>query len=134
VLSGLWKHGQLFEGAATNQVVMRRHKELCKRLKFDFRLYDFRHTYGSRMAMAGVDLMTLRAHGAFLDHHHAAILPSHTGTQGLCNGAPGSVQHRQSHKKATFGNDGDSVKRRNLLMAEREGFEPSIQVLARITV
>lgn len=26
----------------------------------DFRLYDFRHTYGSRMAMAGVDLMTLR--------------------------------------------------------------------------
>ena len=38
---------------------MRRHKELCKRLGFDFRLYDFRH-YGSRMAMAGVDLMTLR--------------------------------------------------------------------------
>src|SRR6267378_6510176 len=29
-------------------------------LGLDFRLYDFRHTYGSRMAMAGVDLMTLR--------------------------------------------------------------------------
>ncbi len=39
---------------------MRRHKELCKRLGLDFRLYDFRHTHGSRMAMAGVDLMTLR--------------------------------------------------------------------------
>jgi integrase len=25
-----------------------------------FRLYDFRHTFGSRMAMAGVDLPTLR--------------------------------------------------------------------------
>jgi integrase len=60
VLAKLWKPGKLFEGLATNQVVMRRHKELCKRLGFDFRLYDFRHTYGSRMAMAGVDLMTLR--------------------------------------------------------------------------
>jgi site-specific recombinase XerD len=40
--------------------VMRHHKALCNRLGFNFRLYDFRHTYGSRMAMAGVDLMTLR--------------------------------------------------------------------------
>ncbi len=60
VLGRLWKPGKLFKGLATNQVVMRRHKGLCKRLGFDFRLYDFRHTYGSRMAMAGVDLMTLR--------------------------------------------------------------------------
>ena len=59
-LGRLWKSGKLFEGLATNQVIMRRHKELCKRLGFDFRLYDFRHTYGTRMAMAGVDLMTLR--------------------------------------------------------------------------
>jgi integrase len=59
-LGKLWKRGKLFEGVATNQLVMRRHKELCKRLGFDFRLYDFRHTYGSRMAMAGVDLMTLK--------------------------------------------------------------------------
>jgi len=59
-LGRLWKSGMLFEGLATNQVIMRRHKELCKRLGFDFRLYDFRHTYGTRMAMAGVDLMTLR--------------------------------------------------------------------------
>jgi integrase len=26
----------------------------------DFRLYDFRHTFGSRSAMAGVDLATLK--------------------------------------------------------------------------
>jgi integrase len=35
-------------------------KTLCQRLEFDFRLCDFRHTYGSRMALAGVDLMTLK--------------------------------------------------------------------------
>jgi len=60
VLERLWKSGKLFEGLAIHQVIMRRHKELCQRLGFGFRLYDFRHTYGSRMAMAGVDLMTLR--------------------------------------------------------------------------
>jgi integrase len=60
VLGRLRKSGKLFEGLAVNQIIMRRHKELCKRLGFDLRLYDFRHTYGSRMAMAGVDLMTLR--------------------------------------------------------------------------
>jgi len=60
VLTKLWKPGRFFEGPATNQVVMRHHKALCNRLGFNFRLYDFRHTYGSRMAMAGVDLMTLR--------------------------------------------------------------------------
>src|SRR6266851_917884 len=52
--------GSLFPGRAAHQIVMRRHKALCRRLGLDFRLYDFRHTYGSRMAMAGVDLMTLR--------------------------------------------------------------------------
>jgi len=50
----------LFPAKAAHQIVMRRHKAICKRLGLDFRLYDFRHTYGSRMAMAGVDLMTLR--------------------------------------------------------------------------
>ncbi len=29
-------------------------------IKLDFRLYDFRHTFGSRSAMAGVDLATLK--------------------------------------------------------------------------
>jgi integrase len=52
--------GLLFPAKAAHQIVMRRHKAICKRLGLDFRLYDFRHTYGSRMAMAGVDLMTLR--------------------------------------------------------------------------
>jgi site-specific recombinase XerD len=40
----------------SHQVAMRRHKQLAP----GFRLYDFRHTFGTRMAMAGVDLMTLR--------------------------------------------------------------------------
>ena len=52
--------GLLFPAKAAHQIVMRRHKAICGRLGRDFRLYDFRHTYGSRMAMAGVDLMTLR--------------------------------------------------------------------------
>jgi len=60
VLETLWRPGKLFDGSVPHQVVMRCHKAVCKRLGFDFRLYDFRHTYGSRMAMAGVDLMTLR--------------------------------------------------------------------------
>jgi len=60
VLASIWRSGKLFDGSVPHQVVMRRHNAVCKRLGFDFRLYDFRHTYGSRMAMAGVDLMTLR--------------------------------------------------------------------------
>jgi integrase len=60
VFARLWRPGKLFDGSVPHQVVMRRHKAVRKRLGFDFRLYDFRHTFGSRMAMAGVDLMTLR--------------------------------------------------------------------------
>ena len=60
VFARLWRPGKLFDGSVPHQVVMRRHKAVCRGLAFDFRLYDFRHTYGSRMAMAGVDLMTLR--------------------------------------------------------------------------
>jgi len=52
--------GLLFPGKAAHQIVLRQHNSRCYRLGLDFRLYDFRHTYGSRMAMAGVDLMTLR--------------------------------------------------------------------------
>src|SRR5262249_6304349 len=59
-LGRLWKPGLLFNGKVPHQKVMRSHKTLCERLGFDFRLYDFRHTYCSRMAMAGVDLMTLK--------------------------------------------------------------------------
>src|SRR5437899_10600800 len=73
-------------------------------------------------------------HGTLLNHHHAAVLPPHTGTQGLRNGTPRGIQRGESHKKATFRNDGDSVNGRNVLMAEREGFEPSIELLNPITV
>ncbi len=41
-------------------VCVRSHKRLVTKLKLDFRLYDFRHTFGSRAAMAGVDLATLK--------------------------------------------------------------------------
>jgi len=40
--------------------ICRGHQGLVKRLGCKFRLYDFRHTFGSRMAMAGVDLPTLK--------------------------------------------------------------------------
>ncbi len=40
--------------------ICRGHQGLIKRLGLNFRLYDFRHTFGSRMAMAGVDLPTLK--------------------------------------------------------------------------
>ena len=40
--------------------VNRGHTNTLKKLDFAFRLYDLRHTYGSRMAMAGVDLPTLK--------------------------------------------------------------------------
>jgi integrase len=76
--------GLLFPGKAAHQIVMRRHKTLCKRLGLDFRLYDFRHTYGSRMAMAGVDLMTLRE---LMGHSSITI------TQRYCHPTP-------EHKRA----------------------------------
>lgn len=55
--------GYLFQhrlDASKPMVYSHGHTQVCKRLGFTFRLYDFRHTFGSRMAMAGVDLMTLR--------------------------------------------------------------------------
>jgi integrase len=36
------------------------HKVVVQKLKLNFRLYDLRHTFGSRSAMAGVDLSTLK--------------------------------------------------------------------------
>jgi integrase len=38
----------------------RSHDDLIKKLHLDVRLYDFRHTFGTRAAMAGVDLPTLK--------------------------------------------------------------------------
>lgn len=63
VISRRLKPGYLFPhrvDASKPMVYSHGHMQVCKRLGFIFRLYDFRHTFGSRMAMAGVDLMTLR--------------------------------------------------------------------------
>jgi integrase len=43
---------------------------LVKRLGLSFRLYDLRHTFGSRMAMAGVDLATLKE---LMGHSHISM-------------------------------------------------------------
>ena len=40
--------------------VCKSHKSLVDKLKLKFRLNDLRYTFGSRMAMAGVDLPTLK--------------------------------------------------------------------------
>ena len=74
--------GLLFPAKAAHQIVMRWHKAACKRLGFEYRLYDFRHTYGSRMAMAGVDLVTLRE---LMGHSSITI------TQRYCHPTP---QHK----------------------------------------
>jgi len=41
-------------------VYCRSHEALAKKLNLTFRLYDLRHTFGSRAIMAGVDLPTLK--------------------------------------------------------------------------
>ena len=38
----------------------RSHDTVVRKLGLGFRLYDLRHTFGSRAAMAGVDLPTLK--------------------------------------------------------------------------
>jgi integrase len=117
----------LFPGKAIAQVVMRRHKALCKRLGLNVRLYDFRHTYGTRMAMAGVDLMTLRE---LMGHSSITI------TQRYCHPTPehkrravAQLENYNSHKKATLEEVKEETADRNVLMAERGGFEPPIQLL-----
>jgi len=40
--------------------VRKLHQNACRKAGFKFRLYDLRHTYGSRAVMAGVDLPTLK--------------------------------------------------------------------------
>ena len=63
VIGRRWKQGYLFPhrlDASEPMVYAHGHTRVCRRLGFRFPLYDFRHTFGSRMAMAGVDLMTLR--------------------------------------------------------------------------
>jgi integrase len=40
--------------------ITRSHLTVCRKIGLEFRLYDLRHTFGSRAAMAGVDLPTLK--------------------------------------------------------------------------
>jgi integrase len=40
--------------------VRKLHQQSCRSVGLKFRLYDLRHTYGSRAVMAGVDLPTLK--------------------------------------------------------------------------
>ena len=40
--------------------ISRSHLTVCRKTGLQFRLYDLRHTFGSRAAMAGVDLPTLK--------------------------------------------------------------------------
>ena len=63
ILSRRMRKGYLFphkEDPNKPMVCLRSHKTLIKKLQLTFRLYDFRHTFGSRSAMAGVDLATLK--------------------------------------------------------------------------
>jgi integrase len=48
----------------------RNHDAVVRKLKLDFRLYDLRHTFGSRAAMAGVDLPTLKE---LMGHSHISL-------------------------------------------------------------
>jgi len=40
--------------------VRKLHQRACRNAELKFRLYDLRHTYGSRAVMAGIDLPTLK--------------------------------------------------------------------------
>jgi integrase len=63
VLERRMKPGYLFphrDDPNTHITQCRSHDDLVRKLKLDLRIYDFRHTFGSRMAMAGVDLPTLK--------------------------------------------------------------------------
>jgi len=66
------KNGWLFPNRAGNGParIVTGHQGLAKKLKLDFRLYDFRHTFGSRAAMAGVDLPTLKE---LMGHSHISL-------------------------------------------------------------
>jgi integrase len=158
---GSWRGDEqpLFPGKAAAQIVMRRHKALVKRLGLDFRLYDFRHTFGTRMAMAGVDLMTLRelmGHSSItITQRYCHPTPEHKreAMEKLADYNEGQVReqsvasavglernraHRdqpqnqpQSQNPATKEN---CTEARKSLLAERGGFEPPVEVLAPTTV
>lgn len=82
---------------------LRSHRRVLRDIKLKFRLYDLRHTFGSRMAMAGVDLPTLKelmGHSTIAmtmkyvhptsEHKIAAIekLASHNFSHSVCLSQP----------------------------------------------
>ena len=73
VLSGRMKDGYLFphrDNPSRPMTACRSHDTNTRKLKLDFRLYDLRHTFGSRAAMAGVDLPTLKE---LMGHSHISL-------------------------------------------------------------
>ena len=59
-MAGVWCFPSRLDKAKHLTNVQKLHERTCKAIGGQFRLYDFRHTYGSRMAMSGVDLATLK--------------------------------------------------------------------------
>ena len=110
-----------------------------------FRLYDLRHTFGSRLAMAGVDLPTLKE---LMGHSHISTTmryvhptPEHKrdAIRKLEHFNAGQEKGQGSPQKSPQGAgeapiSGQATPSQVIEMAERGGFEPPIQVLARITV
>lgn len=73
VLERRTRHGFLFphrDDPSRPMTACRSHDTVTRKLKFDFRLYDLRHTFGSRAAMAGVDLPTLKE---LMGHSHISL-------------------------------------------------------------
>ena len=131
--------------------LQKQHEAAMKRAEIQpkFRIYDLRHTFGSRLAMAGVDLATLRE---LMGHSHISTTmryvhptPEHkrdamrkledfnaqqVSARPDSKGSPQKSPHRP--KKRSSSKPGTCSQL--IDMAERGGFEPPVQVLARTTV
>ncbi len=112
----------------SQQIAIRRHKAL----NVDFRIYDARHTYITRLVMAGVDLMTVKelaGHASItMTQKYAHPTPAHRLAAVEKLEAYNALPPNNPHSKTS---DLRSVCK---LLAEREGFEPSVPVLASTTV
>jgi integrase len=114
-----------------------------------FRIYDLRHTFGTRLAMAGVDLPTLKE---LMGHSHISttmryVHPTPAHKQDAMRklevfNAEQVLQHSQDEGSPQKSPQAsvlvlplrDATCSQVIEMAERGGFEPPVQVLARTTV
>jgi hypothetical protein len=114
-----------------------------------FRIYDLRHTFGSRLAMAGVDLPTLKE---LMGHSHISttmryVHPTPAHKQDAMRKLEKFNAEQDSQQSQDEGSPQKSPQASVLVlpsrdgtcsqvieMAERGGFEPPVQVLARTTV